>query len=78
MLTYFKLKTKGRLKMIEGLTRAEILQKMPNLKKGSFDLYCAKAGIKAIAKRPSKNSHVLEFVYPINTIEKIKKITKNC
>ena len=62
--------------MENGLTRAEILKKLPKLKKGNFDLFCARAGLVHVGVRPSKTSHVMQYVYPADSIEKILAVMK--
>jgi|GEM_PF-5423321 hypothetical protein len=65
--------------MDKGITRAEILKKLPNLKKGNFELYCARAGVTFIGMRPAskKRPHIMEYIYPVNAAEKIGKILES-
>ena len=59
--------------MGKGLTRAEILKNLPKLKKGSFDLFIARAGIVHEGLRPNKKRpHMAEYIYPADSVEKIK------
>lgn len=61
--------------MATGLTRSQILQKLPNLKPGSFDLFCARAGIVWIDKKPSKKrKHIYEYIYPTNAVKKLQAV----
>jgi hypothetical protein len=58
---------------MDGYSRAEILAKIPELSDGSFGYLCAKLGIKKIGERPQKKRpHMLEFVYPVDAIEKLR------
>jgi hypothetical protein len=60
---------------MQGLTKHEIKEKIPELKMGSFDLFAAKAGVKKVGIRPNKKRpHLYENIYPLKSIEKIKKI----
>jgi hypothetical protein len=62
--------------MEQGYTKSKILEKLPSLKKGNFELYCAKAQVTYIGMRPAskRRPHIMEYVYPIEAVEKIKKI----
>ncbi len=61
--------------MDKGLTRPEILKKLPNFKPGNFDLYMAKAGLKKIGMRATKRRpHIMEYVYPLNSVQKIQEV----
>jgi hypothetical protein len=63
------------LKMRKGLTRAEIIKKMPDFKKGNFDLFMARAGLKKIGFRQSKkHPHMIDYIYPADSVEKIKLV----
>jgi hypothetical protein len=59
---------------MDGITRAQILKKMPKLKKGNFDYLMARAGLKKVASRKNKlRPHMEEFLYPGDSVEKLKK-----
>jgi hypothetical protein len=60
--------------MVKGLTRAEIRAALPDLKKGSFDKLLALAGIKKIGDRPTSRPHIKAYVYPPDSVEKIKNV----
>jgi hypothetical protein len=62
--------------MEKGLTRAEILKKLPDLKKGNFELYVAKARVEHTGMRPSskRRPHIMEYVYPADSVEKIQAV----
>jgi hypothetical protein len=63
--------------MTKGITRAEILKQLPKLKAGNFDLFCARAGIVHIGKQPTKRRpHILEYLYPENSVEILKEKIK--
>ena len=63
--------------MHSGLTRMEILKKLPNLKSNCFYYYCKAAGIKKIGERPNKlRPHITEFIYPADAVEKLKLFVK--
>jgi hypothetical protein len=60
-----------------GLTRSEILKQIPELRPGSFQLFALRAGLKKTAERPNKTlPHVTEFLYPNDSVEKLKMILK--
>jgi hypothetical protein len=65
-------------KLLQGLTRAQILKKIPNLKPGSFDNYRLRAGIAILEKRPNKrNPNLMEFLYSHDSVERIKAAMPN-
>jgi hypothetical protein len=62
--------------MGKGITRKEILEKLPNLKPGNFDFFCARAGIKHNGVRPSgtKRPHIMEYTYPSDSVKRLESV----
>jgi hypothetical protein len=60
--------------VVKGLTRAEIMKALPNLKKGSFDKFMALAGIKKIGEKPTERPHIKAYIYPGNSIEILRNL----
>lgn len=55
------------------LTRQQIIEKIPKLKRGSFDHWVImKAGVKPIGT--VRMGHLIAFAYPTNCISKIKAV----
>lgn len=60
--------------MSEGLSKAEILQELKILPKGSFRLKIAEARIQCIGTRPNKKRpHLNENLYPADSVERLRK-----
>jgi hypothetical protein len=63
----------NRGKAMNGITRADIMDKIPNLKRGSFRNYLLLAGIKPIVNGEIIKRSGVAKTYPRDSIEKIKK-----
>ncbi len=58
-----------------GLTRIQILKEIPKMKKGNFDLLCARAGIKKIGQEPTETRpHIKRNIYPLNSVKLIRAV----
>lgn len=61
--------------MLNSLSRAEIMIKIPKLKRGSFEYFARTAGIFKIGKRQNKSvPHITENLYPIDSVRRIKAV----
>jgi hypothetical protein len=61
--------------MTIGLTRAQILEMLPDLKPNCFYYFCKRAGVKWTHTQPNKfRKHLTEYVYPPDSVEKIKNV----
>lgn len=61
--------------MPDGLSRSEIMAKIPELKGGSFRNYRLAAHLPIIGTRPNATSpHMTENLYPLDSVEKIKAV----
>ena len=59
-----------------GLTRKQILDKMPELPSGSFELLMARAGIKRIGEVATKREHIKAYIYPLDSVNKLREAMK--
>ena len=61
---------------MEGLTRKQILAAIPKLKAGSFELFIARAGLYRIGEVATKHPHIKAYVYPMDSVERIKAVKR--
>ena len=64
------------MKTHAGLTRLQILAQIPEMGKGSFELFIAKAGIKKIGEIPGKRPHIKAYIYPLDSVNKLRQVIK--
>lgn len=63
--------------MPKGITRSEILAKLPDLKINSFYYYCRLAGVCAIGTQQNKiRKHLTEYIFPLDSVEKLREVMK--
>lgn len=60
--------------MKKGISKKEILSKLPELPSGSFRLKIAEAGIKKVGERKNKKRpHITENLYPSDSVARLRE-----